>query len=180
MRQLVDLHPRGLVVEVATDDGGRVVVRRLAPELLDEEPRAEHDLDAELLLGLAHGRVRRLLAGADLAARKVEVGVSVANAADQRDTPLVAEDDSGTSAHSFSRRLSSAAQRESVGCSSCVCGSLFRFLPQTGQSPAQSARQRILSGVASATASRAHAARSRLSSWRYGVRSSSDPSGFVA
>ena len=43
------------------------------------------------------------------------------------------------------------------GSSSCSCGSSFRFAPQVGQSPAQSARQRICSGSASTTASRAHA-----------------------
>ena len=60
-----------------------------------------------------------------------------------------------------------------------MCGSAFRSLPQTGQSPAQSGRQRICSGSASATASRAQAERSSRSSSRYGVRSSSE-SGFVA
>src|SRR5205085_7148343 len=48
-----------------------------------------------------------------------------------------------------------------------------------GQRPAQSGRQRILSGRASVSASRAHAERSSLSSTRYGVRNSSE-SGLVA
>ena len=47
---------------------------------------------------------------------------------------------------------------------SCSCGSAFRSTPQTGQSPAQSGRQRILSGSASTSPSRAQAERSsRLS-----------------
>ena len=40
--------------------------------------------------------------------------------------------------YSWSRSCDSAAQRESPVSSSCTCGSSFRFLPQTGQRPAQS------------------------------------------
>jgi CheY-like chemotaxis protein len=61
-------------------------------------------------------------------------------------------------------RKTCPAQRASPCSSSCTCGSSFRFLPQTGQSPAQSGRQRICSGSASAIESRAHAERSTLSS----------------
>ena len=45
-----------------------------------------------------------------------------------------------------SRSASSAAQRGSARSSTCSCGSALRSLPQTGQRPAQSSRQRILSG----------------------------------
>ncbi len=55
----------------------------------------------------------------------------------------------------------------------------FRSRPQSGQSPAQSERQRILSGSARMSASRAQADRSSRSSVRYGVVSSS-VSGLVA
>ena len=58
--------------------------------------------------------------------------------------------DSHWSRGSIATRISfscwSAAQRGSPCSSSCSCGSAFRSRPQTGQSPAQSGRQRILSG----------------------------------
>ena len=73
----------------------------------------------------------------------------------------------------------SAAQRGSTSSSSCTCGSWFRSRPQSGHRPAQSGRQRIFSGSARMSASRAQADRSSRSSIRYGVVSSS-VSGLVA
>ena len=64
--------------------------------------------------------------------------------------------------------------------SSCVCGSTFRSLPQTGQRPAQSGACRIWSGSASAIASRAHAESSSWSSTTYSLRSSSASPGSFA
>jgi len=61
-----------------------------------------------------------------------------------------------------SRSDLSAAHRGSACSSSCACGSSFRFLPHSLQSPAQSSRQRIWSGSSSATASRAHCETSRF------------------
>src|SRR4029079_16357637 len=111
----------------------------------------------ELVPCLAHCRIGRALALANGAARKVEVGVPVANPPDQRDALLVVAKHDRRAwrpvVQSYSRNPSSAAQRESVSCSSWTCGSSLRFFPHTGQSPAQSVRQRILSGSASATAS---------------------------
>ena len=62
----------------------------------------------------------------------------------------------------------SGAQRGSPTAISCSCGSRLRFLPHSGQSPAQSSRHRILSGSASTTASCAQAERSRRPSATYG------------
>src|SRR5207244_5194441 len=115
--ELAELHPRRLVAagpELSADDDGRVVVRCLAAELFDQQAGTENDLDAELFARFAQRRVGWLLARLDLAAGKVEVRVSVTHAADQRDSPLVAKNDGRQPAHSCSRRLSSAAQRESV------------------------------------------------------------------
>ena len=49
----------------------------------------------------------------------------------------------GIEPHSVSLSPSSAAQRGSGSRSRCSCGSTLRSVPQTGQSPAQSGRQRI-------------------------------------
>ena len=73
-----------------------------------------------------------------------------------------------------------AAQRGSPSSPSCSCGSRLRSLPQTGQRPAQSSRQRILFGSASTTASWAQAERSSSALVAYGVVSSSDSPGLVA
>ena len=57
-------------------------------------------------------------------------------------------------------------QRESGTSAACSCGFSFRFSPHVGHSPAQSSRQRICSGSASAIESRAQADRSSRSPTR--------------
>src|SRR5271170_2564634 len=56
-------------------------------------------------------------------------------------------------------------------------GASFRSTAHTGQSPAQSSRQSTFTGAARANASRAHAARSSVSSCMYGLCSSSPSPG---
>ena len=68
-----------------------------------------------------------------------------------------------------SPQLAERGPTGSTVSSTCSCGSTFRSLPQTGQSPAQSGSWRICTGSARTTASCAHAERSSWSSTRYSV-----------
>ncbi len=78
---------------------------------------------------------------------------------------------SSFSSRSFAQRGSGAASWWCSGPAS------LRSAAHTGHSPAQSSRQSIFAGIASANASRAHAARSSVSSCTYGLSSSSPAAG---
>src|SRR2546427_6333231 len=74
----------------------------------------------------------------------------------------------------FSLSSRSLAQRGSAPRSWwCPAGASLRSAAHTGHRPAQSSRQSTLSGAVSTKASRAQAARSRVSSFTYGLSSSS-------
>src|SRR6185312_15569029 len=88
----------------------------------------------------------------------------------QKATSRAARPYSSLSSRSFAQRGSGAA-------SWSWPSTPLRSAAQIGHSPAQSSRQSTLTGAASAKASRAHAARSSVSSCTYGLSSSSPSPG---